>query len=135
MGALYTSEAVFEDPVFSLRGPRIGAMWCMLCDRAADLRVVATDVQADGQAGSATWQAWYTFSATGRPVHNRIQASFRFVDGRILEHRDTFDLWRWAGQALGLKGRLLGWTPPVRSAIRRQASRALDRYCQEKGIP
>jgi ketosteroid isomerase-like protein len=134
MGAAYSPDAVFEDPVFSLHGWRVPAMWAMLCERATDLRITFGEVRADDAAGSASWEAWYTFSGTGRPVHNRIQASFRFAGGRILEHRDSFDLWRWAGQALGLKGRLLGWAGPVQATIRRQAARALDRYCQERGL-
>jgi hypothetical protein len=30
--------------------------------------------------------------------------------------------------ALGLRGALLGWFPPVRSAIRREARKGLDAY-------
>jgi len=46
-------------------------------------------------------------------------------NGLIVEHRDSFDLWRWARQALGAKGLLLGWLPPVQAAIRRQAAQGL----------
>jgi len=38
---------------------------------------------------------------------------------------DHFDLWRWLRQALGAKGVLLGWAPPVQSAVRAQAAKAL----------
>ena len=48
--------------------------------------------------------------------------------GKISRHIDQFDLHHWAGQALGLKGRLLGWTPFVQSAIRRNAARALEGF-------
>ncbi len=40
------------------------------------------DVWTEGDRGGAHWDAWYPFSATGRRVHNRIRASFRFADGR-----------------------------------------------------
>ncbi len=56
---------------------------------------------------------------------NVIRAEFVFGDGRIVEHRDHFDLWRWSRQALGLKGWLLGWLPAVQGAIRAQARRGL----------
>ena len=34
----------------------------------------------------------------------------------------------WAAMALGTKGALLGWFPPVQNAIRRESSRILDQY-------
>jgi hypothetical protein len=114
--------------VFLLAGARVGAMWKMLCARGADLRVQFANAAADDDGGSADWQAWYTFSTTGRPVHNMIQARFRFADGLIVEHVDDFDFWRWSRQALGPIGVLLGWTPMVRRKVQQQAVAALDRF-------
>jgi ketosteroid isomerase-like protein len=128
MAACYAVNATFVDPVFDLRGAEIGAMWTMLCERGADLRIDARDIAADDHAGCAHWEAWYTFSASGRPVHNEIDAAFTFSDGMIASHRDVFDLWRWSRMALGKKGVLLGWTPLVRKAIRKQARKSLDRW-------
>jgi len=45
-----------------------------------------------------------------------------------------FDLHRWASQALGLKGLLLGWAPPVRRAIRRRAARGLEAFIAARGL-
>jgi ketosteroid isomerase-like protein len=135
MAACYAPDATFSDPVFpDLRGPAVAAMWRMLCERATDLRIEASDIEADTDQGSARWDAWYTFSATGRPVHNVIQASFQFRDGLIQQHSDSFDLYRWARQALGTKGILLGWMPPVQRAIRVQAARALDGFIRKHGL-
>lgn len=103
-------------------------MWRMLCERGKDLRVEYSDVKVDGNVGSAHWEAWYTFSGTGRPVHNIIEARFTFAGGQIASHTDTFDLYRWSRQALGAKGLLLGWSPLVRNAIRSQAAKALARF-------
>ena len=129
MAASYGPTARFSDPVFQdLTGPRIGTMWRMLCERAADLRVECGPVRAAGNVAQVEWQAWYTYSATGRRVHNRIAASLSLEQGLIRRHDDVFDLYRWARQALGVKGLLLGWTPPVQRAIRRQASRSLDAF-------
>ena len=134
MAACYTADATFSDPVFrDLRGPRVGAMWRMLCERATDLRIEASGIEASGERGSARWEAWYTFTATGRPVHNCIEAAFRFRDGRIAQHTDAFDLSAWARQALGIKGLLLGWTPLVQNAIRAQAMRGLDAFIRRQG--
>jgi ketosteroid isomerase-like protein len=129
MVACYAPEVTFSDPVFPLlRGVEAGAMWRMLCERGKDLRVTASRIEADDQRGSAHWDADYTFSATGRTVHNRIEARFTFRDGRIASHADRFDLWRWAGMALGVKGQLLGWLPPVQASIRRQADASLRSF-------
>jgi len=129
MAACYAPGAQFSDPVFpDLRGERIGLMWRMLCERGTDLRVEwAPPRESDGIL-TTDWQAWYTFRATGRPVHNRIAASMVVQDGLIVRHRDTFGFHRWAAQALGWKGRLLGWTPLVRGAVRREAARALEKF-------
>jgi ketosteroid isomerase-like protein len=128
MIACYAPTIVFRDPVFQLQGERVGAMWHMLCERGRDLRVTAAGIAADDREGVAEWEAWYTFSATGRPVHNRISARFRFEDGKIVRHDDRFSLHGWAAQALGLQGRLLGWSPMMHSAIRRKAARGLEAY-------
>jgi ketosteroid isomerase-like protein len=129
MARCYTPDARFSDPVFTdLRGTQVAAMWRMLCQRATDLRITYRDVSAGGNSGSAHWEAWYTYSATGRPVHNVIEAAFTFRDGRIATHRDHFDLYRWTRQALGTTGVLLGWTPFLRSAVRRKAAVALVRF-------
>lgn len=129
MVTCYTPDVRFSDPVFpDLVGERANGMWRMLVSRGKDLRLEFRDVRADERGGSAHWEAWYTFSATGRPVHNVIEASFTFRDGLIATHTDRFDLYRWSRQALGAKGALLGWTPFVQGAIRRQADRALAKF-------
>ncbi len=129
MAACYAPGATFSDPVFpDLRGERIGLMWRMLCERGADLRVEWEVLQASDDRARVAWQAWYTFRATGRPVHNRITATLG-LDGQLIRrHRDDFAFHRWAAQALGWKGWLLGRTPLVRSAVRREAARALEAF-------
>jgi ketosteroid isomerase-like protein len=134
MAACYARDAHFTDPVFDVRGAQVGAMWAMLCDRGRDLRLTWRDVRADDKTGSAHWEPTYTFSASGRPVHNRIDSAFTFGAGRIVRHVDTFDLWRWSRMALGAKGTLLGWTPLVRGAIRAQAKRGLDAWMERHPV-
>ena len=129
MGACYHPDVSFSDPVFpALEGDRARGMWTMLCKRGKDLELEFSDVQADDTSGSAHWEAHYTFSATGNKVHNIIDAKFTFANGLIKTHTDTFDLWRWAGQALGFKGKLLGWTPFVQGAVRAQADKGLTQF-------
>jgi len=135
MAASYADNATFKDPVFpQLEGWRIGAMWRMLCERGKDLELVFSDVRAEGDSGSAHWDADYTFSATGNLVHNVIDARFTFQDGKILTHEDSFSLHRWAGMALGMKGKLIGWLPPVQNQVRGQAAKGLELFIKRKRI-
>lgn len=128
MTACYHRRATFSDPVFELAGENIGAMWTMLLERGKDLRIEFDEVHAQDDHGSAHWQAWYTFSGSGRPVHNDIRAEFVFSEGLILRHADRFNFWRWSRQALGVPGLLLGWAPALQAKVRRQAQARLEDY-------
>ncbi|MFN8218100.1 MAG: nuclear transport factor 2 family protein [Solirubrobacterales bacterium] len=123
MTACYAPGAHFRDPAFGdLEGEDVGAMWRMLTGRARDLEIELRGVDAGEDAGHAHWIARYTFTATGRPVVNDVQASFRFdPEARIVDHVDEFDFRRWAAQALGPKGHLVALLPPLRSKAREQA--------------
>ena len=102
-------------------------MWRMLCDatRAKGADVWRLEV-SDITDRSAHWEAHYRFSATGRMVHNIIDAEFGFDDyGLIVAHRDQFDFWRWSRQALGPVGWALGWSPWLRARVAAQARAAL----------
>ncbi len=135
MAACYHTDIRFSDPAFpKLEGPAAGAMWRMLCERGADLEIVHSQVTASDAEGSAHWDATYTFSATGRKVHNRIDAAFKFKDGKIIEHRDTFDLWAWSRMALGMKGTLLGWSSLVRNKVQGQAGGQLKKFMAKHDI-
>lgn len=135
MEACYAPDVQFSDPVFpELHGTQAGAMWRMLTGRADDLRIELLEHEANGERGSARWRAHYTFTQTGRPVVNDVSASFVFgEDGLIVEHRDQFDFHRWSRQALGPSGLLLGWTPLLRSAVRRRARAGLDEFMGAEG--
>lgn len=133
MTACYHRDVQFTDEVFpDLRGARAGAMWEMLCERASDLKIEARHIQADDRVGTAHWEAWYTFSATGRKVHNVVEADFEFSDGKILRHHDHFDFWNWATQALGPVGQFFGWAPFVRNGVRARAAKGLAAFIAKR---
>lgn len=133
MIACYAPEVAFSDPVFpALRGDEARAMWRMLCERGKDLRVEASGIEADDTSGKAHWEAWYTFSGTGAKVHNIIDATFTFEGGKIARHTDSFDLRRWAGMALGWKGKLFGWLPPLQNAVRKQGDAGLRAFMRKR---
>lgn len=133
MADCYHESIKFSDPVFpNLEGDEAGSMWKMLCEQAKNFRLTYKDIVADEDSGSAYWEATYDFSATGRRVHNKIYASFKFKDGKIIEHDDYFDFWRWSRMALGPAGLLMGWTPMVKNKVRGMAGKSLKRYMASK---
>jgi hypothetical protein len=125
MAECYTDDAIFRDPAFGeLRDGRVKDMWRMLCARAEDLSVELRE--HDDQ--TAHWIATYTFRADRRVV-NDIRARFMFgASGLIADHRDDFDLRRWAAQALGPPVSLLGYTPLLTPVIRRTTAEQLDAW-------
>ncbi len=126
MIACYHQQIEFSDPVFTdLKGKQAGAMWHMLIERGADMKLTFDRVQAQGNSGSAHWEATYTFSSSKRHVHNVIDAAFDFQDGKIIRHRDHFDFWRWSRMALGTSGLLLGWSPIIQNKVRQTAKAGL----------
>jgi ketosteroid isomerase-like protein len=133
MAACYAPDAIFRDPVFGqLDAAETAAMWRMLIDRAPDLKVELAEHDADESQGTARWIARYTFSSTGRPVVNEVRAKFKFRDGRIVEHFERFNFWRWSRQALGPMGYIMGWSPSLRLRVHRDARAGLA-AAMEKG--
>ncbi len=134
MEACYAPDAHFEDPVFTLDGrTQVGSMWRMLAEavkaKGRDVwKLEASAIQADANSGTAHWEPHYRFSATGRMVHNIVDAEFTFRDGLIQTHIDRFNFWRWSRQALGPAGVVLGWTPMLRKKVRAQAAKNLAAF-------
>ena len=129
MTSCYGENILFEDPAFGvLKGNKAKNMWRMLCDRSKDLEIAFTDVEANDHSGTAHWEAAYTFEKTGRKVHNIIHASFKFENGKIIEHRDDFNLHKWASQALGFKGFILGGTSFFKKQLQSQTHSLLLKF-------
>jgi ketosteroid isomerase-like protein len=130
MAACYHPDVAFHDPVFgTLKGIQAKAMWQMLLERSkGNLKIVFSDVKVSGSTGSAHWEAFYQFSKTGRNVHNIIDATFEFKDGKIIRHHDHFNLYRWSRQAFGITGTLMGFTPFFQNKVRTTAKQSLRSY-------
>jgi len=126
MAASYADDATFSDPAFpGLDARGVRGMWTMLTQRAGDdFRVEFRDVTDT----SAHWEAWYTFAATGKKVHNVIEATFVIRDGLIVSHTDDFDFHTWSKQALGLPGLLLGWTGLLQKKVQTTARGQLEKF-------
>ncbi len=133
MISCYHEEVTFYDPVFeNLNAAEVAAMWTMLCRNAKDFSLVYKNVEAGNEYGSCVWIATYTFSATGRKVINQVTAHFKFHEGRIIEHMDSFDLWKWSRQALGFKGLLLELGGFVINKVRKSAKSNLKKFMGAK---
>jgi ketosteroid isomerase-like protein len=130
MNKHYHERVIFNDPVFkNLDHAQVTSMWKMLIERSkGDLEITFDDIIADEEQGSCTWEARYHFSKTKRPVHNVIHASIQFKEGKIIQHTDTFNFWRWASMALGTPGKLLGWSPFLKNQVQKNAIGALRKY-------
>jgi len=134
MASCYHKEVVFEDPAFGiLKGDHAANMWRMLCQsqKGKDFVVTFSDVTVSGNKANANWEAKYTFSKTGRKVHNKIQAHFEFADGKIIKHTDRFNLKKWAKQAMGFKGALLGGTSFFKQKLNKQTNAMLKKFEQK----
>jgi len=125
MVSLYHDDIEFTDPGFgTLLGVDAKNMWRMICSRAKDFSLEYSQVTEN----SAHWNTTYTFSASGRTVHNSINATFEFKDGKISKHIDLFDLHKWATQALGFKGKLFGGTSFFKKKLHKQTTSLLAAY-------
>ena len=127
----YHDEIIFKDPAFGqLSGDTAKNMWRMLCQNLKDkpFKLELKHVQADDETGRAQWCAEYVFSITGRKVYNQISAVFRFENGQIIEHSDNFNLYKWARQAFGITGILLGWTPWFKHQLNKKTSGLLAKF-------
>lgn len=133
MNSCYSEDIVFSDPVFGiLKSEEVRAMWTMLCQNAKDFSLSFSNIQLlDDEYATCNWTATYTFSKTGRRVVNHIKAYMRIVDGKITEHSDAFKISKWAAQALGLKGALLGWTGWMHRKIQKNARTSLNNFMKK----
>ncbi len=134
MNSCYSDDIVFYDPVFELlENGRAKQMWEMLCKSAKDLTIEYGNIKAlDEEYYTCDWVARYTFSRTGRPVINHVKAHMKMLDGKIVEHSDAFSIHKWSTQALGFKGKLLGWNSFFQRKIKNMARRNLILFIEGK---
>lgn len=140
MQGCYGDNATFTDPVFTnLNAAEARAMWEMFCIKSKEMKIEFRNITADETKGKAEWIATYVFSSTGKKVVNRITANFVFENkpgvkgtGKIVKHTDSFNFYKWATQALGPTGFLLGWTPMVKNKVQKKAMKTLTDYINRK---
>lgn len=132
MIACYHKDITFQDPAFGrLKGERAVKMWQMLLSqKKANTKITFNNIQASSKNGKANWTAEYIYEK--RKVINKVSAEFKFKDGKIIEHIDTFDLWKWTKQAMGITGYLIGWTSFIKSKIQSTTNQKLDTFIKQQ---
>jgi len=129
----YSDDATFNDPVFqNLNVNQVKAMWEMFCIKGKKLNIEYKNIKANENEGSCEWIATYQFSKTGKNVINHIYTNFNFDNGKIMNHADSFNFYKWVSQSLGLIGLLLGWTPFIRNKIQQGALKNLNDFMANK---
>lgn len=132
MLACYHNEIEFTDPAFgTLKSDEVKNMWRMQLGRSTPLTMDYHNISADALKGSAHWTASYIFTKTNRPVINNVTGHFEFRDGKIIKHVDSFDLHRWAKQALGYKSTILHTFGLLEISIQRKSKQALKDYMKK----
>lgn len=132
VGSLYADDAVFSDSVFThLNAEQVRAMWHMLLTSSSDLAIVYEVLKDTPLEAQVRWTATYTFSRTGRKVVNVITGTLQLRDGKVIKHVDTFDFHRWARQALGPVGLMLGWLRGFRAKVQAGAMERLESFIKK----
>jgi len=131
MNQNYHRDLQFEDPAFGkLDFQQTCSMWKMLCEGATDLTINFEILRAEDKYIETRWLAEYTFTKTKKFVRNEIIAQMHFKDSKIIRHTDNFDLYKWAKQAIGLQGWLIGSTAFFKKKLQQTTKRQLTKYMQ-----
>jgi ketosteroid isomerase-like protein len=129
MVSFYADEIVFSDPAFgTLKGEKVKNMWRMLMSGKNNTVVTFGDISSDEDTVVAKWSATYTFSQTGKSVVNNVCAKFVLDGEKIVAHHDNFNLHKWAKQALGFKGWLMGGTGFFQKQLNKSTNNMLTSF-------
>ncbi len=127
----YREDASYRDLAFDLKGkPLIAAMWRLVC--SSDVKVTYRDIRTEGSEVKGHWEFDYKYHRVN-PVHNEMDSTFVFRDGKILVHHDEASRFDWAKQALGKPtGALVTVFPFI---LRLMAKKELDKFMAEEQAP
>lgn len=129
MQSLYHPNVVFNDAAFvDLNCQQVCAMWQMLLTGSKDLALEYTLTETNDTDAFVNWTATYTFSKTGRKVVNNINAHLVCHDGLIIKHTDSFSFYKWAKQAFGPVGFLLGGTSYFQKKVQYEVQLRLQKF-------
>lgn len=129
MNAVLAENVCFEDPAFGkLKGEDVKYMWQFLTENAENFSLEYKVSEVKKNKLTAQWTSKYTFSATGNEVINEVASVFELKDGKIVSHKDDFDLKKWVKQALGSAAGIFGGSFLVKNAVQKQSNNYLRKY-------
>lgn len=71
-----------------------------------------------------------------RAMIEKFYSSFKELDGdgKIIQHHDEFNFWKWSVMALGPIGIGLGWSPLVKNKVQRRAAENLENFIKKSKV-
>ncbi|MCF6348597.1 MAG: nuclear transport factor 2 family protein [Flavobacteriaceae bacterium] len=134
MSNYYHADIEFYDHAFgTLNKNELEAMWSMLFNKAfKDLTLEISDIKIVDKKGFAHVECCYIYSLTNRKVHNIIDTTIDFKEGKIIKQVDIFSLKRWAAQSLGWKQSFFAGTTFFKKRLQKQTRTALDKYLKNE---
>jgi len=126
MASFYTEDASFKDEIFGeVTGQEIPKVWEVVHSTTSNFYLYFHIVNVNKNLATVNSQLSYTFKHTGRKIDISITSIFRFENGKIRHQVDEYSLWKWASQAFGVSGFLLGWNPKFKNKIRQSAQNTI----------
>ncbi len=128
----YHKNVVYDDVSFGKQQQeKAKAVWRFLIKNVGEKAVITfSNIQTSATSGQANGTITYYFGK--RKITNEITATFHFQDGKIIYHKDEYNLWKWSQQAFGFVGYLIGWSLAFRWLIRWQMQRSLQAFIRHQ---
>lgn len=112
LAAIYAADAHFKDPFNEVRGlPAITAIFAHMFDQVDTPRFVVTDHVIQGTHAFLAWDFQFTmkrFSRVPQSIRGATHIEFD-LEGRVIRHRDYWDVAEELYEKLPLLGSLMRW--------------------------
>jgi|GEM_PF-68662 len=132
MSKSYAPDATFQDPIFpkGLKGNQIGAAWGDITQNIKP-KITFSDIKVDGDTVTAKWNAKYQLDLPlfgKNAIDNDITATFKIKDGKIVDHKEHFDLNEYMREATGMGPFSFLMRPVVRPRLRSGALENMNTF-------
>ena len=116
---LYDKKLIFNDNIFvNLDYNETISMWSSLLVGNKNMSIKYEIKKYSEKYVEVEWIADYLFTSTNRNVKNIILAKMEIDQGKIINHTDNFDFYKWSQMAFGITGVLIGWTSFFKNKVR-----------------
>ena len=119
---LYDKKLRYNDNIFvNLDYNETISMWSSLLVGNKNMSIKYEIKKYSEKYVEVEWIADYLFTSTNRNVKNIILAKMEIDQGKIINHTDNFDFYKWSQMAFGITGVLIGWTSFFKNKVRTEA--------------